>query len=115
MEWSANLLIPLRLYSTFFAECPLKSLREWADFDSTIRRFESSRPASEPSVDCNRSGWRRDYNWLAVTKITAGRSGPRLRRYSQTSQARGRSRSHAESALRKARRTALSPDGRERT
>jgi hypothetical protein len=38
-------LIPLRLYSTLFSECPLKSLRGLADFDSTIRRFESSRPS----------------------------------------------------------------------
>jgi len=44
-ESLANLLIPLRLYSTLFSECPLKSLRGLADFDSTIRRFESSRPS----------------------------------------------------------------------
>jgi hypothetical protein len=40
----ANLLIPLRLNSTLFSECALKTLRWLADFDSTIGRFESSRP-----------------------------------------------------------------------
>ena len=46
-ESLANLLIPLRLYSTLFSECPLKSLRGLADFDSTMRRFESSRPSQD--------------------------------------------------------------------
>ena len=41
-ESLANLLIPLRLYSTLFSECPLKSLRGLADFDSTMRRFENN-------------------------------------------------------------------------
>jgi hypothetical protein len=40
-----NLLRPSRLNPTLFSECSLKLLRGLPDFDSTIRRFESSRPS----------------------------------------------------------------------
>src|SRR6266404_2404720 len=44
-ELAANLLIALRLNSMLFSEWTLKTLVKWPDFDSTIRRFESSRPS----------------------------------------------------------------------
>ena len=44
-EWKANLLIHLGSDSTGYSECALISLEVLPDFDSTIRRFESSRPS----------------------------------------------------------------------
>ena len=44
-ESSANLLMSLRLNSAPFSEYPLKSLMVLLDFDSPMRRFESSRPS----------------------------------------------------------------------
>src|SRR5882757_11104105 len=41
----SNLLMYLGAESAVSSENPLKSLRIRADFDSTIRRFESSRPS----------------------------------------------------------------------
>jgi hypothetical protein len=41
----SNLLMYLGTESAVSSENPLKSLRIPADFDSTIRRFESSRPS----------------------------------------------------------------------
>jgi hypothetical protein len=43
-ESSANLLIHLGLNSTDYSECALILLKVLPDFDSTIRRFEFSRP-----------------------------------------------------------------------
>jgi hypothetical protein len=43
-ESAANLLGDLGRYSASFSECALKSLAKLPDFDSTMRRFESSRP-----------------------------------------------------------------------
>ena len=44
-ESAANLLIPLGPNSALFSEYALISLKVLADFDSTMRRFESSRPS----------------------------------------------------------------------
>jgi hypothetical protein len=44
-ESPANLLIHVRSYSASYSECALISLKVLPDFDSTIRRFESSRPS----------------------------------------------------------------------
>ncbi len=57
----SNLLVYLGAESAVSSENPLKSLRIRADFDSTIRRFESSRPSQPPSPTLSVSGLR---NWL---------------------------------------------------
>src|ERR1700686_508416 len=44
-ESSANPLIHLGPNSSDYSECGLISLKVLPDFDSTIRRFESSRPS----------------------------------------------------------------------
>jgi hypothetical protein len=44
-ELSVNLLIPKGLIFGIFSEWRLKMQRKWSDFDSAIRRFESSRPS----------------------------------------------------------------------
>jgi hypothetical protein len=44
-ESRANLLIHLDADSAIFSECALILLKLLPDFDSTIRRFESSRPS----------------------------------------------------------------------
>jgi hypothetical protein len=49
-ESAANLLIPLGPNSVLFSECALISLKVLADFDSTMRRFESSRPSQPASA-----------------------------------------------------------------
>ena len=45
LETVANLLILLERVSTVFSKCDLKSLKNQADFDSAIRRFDPSRPS----------------------------------------------------------------------
>src|ERR1700688_3537624 len=47
-ESSANPLIHLGPNSSDYSECGLISLKVLPDFDSTIRRFESSRPSQPP-------------------------------------------------------------------
>jgi hypothetical protein len=44
-EISANLLYPLRSNRRDFSECALMDNANQVDFDSAIRRFESSRPS----------------------------------------------------------------------
>ena len=44
-EISANLLYPLRSHRRDFSECVLIDNANYLDFDSSIRRFESSRPS----------------------------------------------------------------------
>jgi hypothetical protein len=45
LETAANLLISLQGIFGVFSKCVLKSLDNQTDFDSAIRRFESSRPS----------------------------------------------------------------------
>jgi hypothetical protein len=55
-ESPANLLIHIRSYSASYSECVLISLKVLSDFDSTMRRFESSRPSqplTQPMIVCN--------------------------------------------------------------
>src|SRR5712664_3712141 len=56
----SNLLMYLGAESAVSSENPLKSLGIRADFDSTIPRFESSRPSQPPSPTLSVSGLR---NW----------------------------------------------------
>jgi hypothetical protein len=44
-EIPANVLKHMRMKSVLYSECGLKSLNDPADFDSPMRRFESSRPS----------------------------------------------------------------------
>jgi hypothetical protein len=46
-EISANLLYPLRSNRRDFSECALMDDANQVDFDSAIRRFESSRPSQQ--------------------------------------------------------------------
>ena len=44
-ELAANLLIDNGSNFAIFSECALISKEKWSDFDSVMRRFESSRPS----------------------------------------------------------------------
>ena len=54
-ECVADLLIYIRANSTLFSECALISLKVLPDFDSSIRRFECSRPSQ--AVRVSEKGW----------------------------------------------------------
>src|SRR5271169_5861336 len=71
-----NLLTYLGAEPAASSENPLKLLRIRVDFDSTIRRFESSRPSQPVRVGdftlrsvTNARQWRAFANWLSVSGV----------------------------------------------